>query len=297
MAPDLDVLFFSPTDPLLFLEYHRGFTHSLMFVPIGALICALVFHGFAKQRLKFREVYLFCLLGYGTHGLLDACTTYGTQLFWPITDLRIAWNNVSVVDPLFTLPLLVLVACSAIYHKPALARIGMIWGLAYLSFGVVQRERAENIGLAIAENRGHTPIRLEAKPGFLNLFLWKVIYETQDQYHVDGVRLGWPHTFIPGNSVDKLVIKRDLPWLKPDSQQRRDLERFRWFSNGYLAVDPIDKLYVIDIRYSMLPNEVQALWGIVMDPAADFTQHVRYVTRRDASPARMQQLIDMLKGP
>ena len=42
MAPDLDVLFQSPTDPILFLEFHRQFTHSLVFIPIGALLVFLV---------------------------------------------------------------------------------------------------------------------------------------------------------------------------------------------------------------------------------------------------------------
>ena len=80
MAPDVDVLIASSTDPLLFLEFHRQFTHALVFIPVGALICACAAHYFVKQRLPFRSTYLFCLLGYATHALLDGCTSYGTQL-------------------------------------------------------------------------------------------------------------------------------------------------------------------------------------------------------------------------
>ena len=80
LAPDLDVFIFSPTDPLLFLEFHRQFTHSLVFIPLGALLVATILHRFLGKGLRFRESYLFCLLGYATHGLLDTCTTYGTQL-------------------------------------------------------------------------------------------------------------------------------------------------------------------------------------------------------------------------
>ena len=80
MAPDLDVLMQSPTDPLLFLEYHRQFSHSLVFIPIGALLVAWpLFKFFARKVLTWRETYLACLAGYATHGLLDACTSYGTQ--------------------------------------------------------------------------------------------------------------------------------------------------------------------------------------------------------------------------
>ena len=97
MAADLDVLIRSSEDPLLFLEYHRQFTHSLVFIPLGGLICALVLHGIIGRRrgLKFRQSWLFCSLGYATHALLDACTTYGTMLFWPFSDARIAWNTIS----------------------------------------------------------------------------------------------------------------------------------------------------------------------------------------------------------
>ena len=83
MAPDLDVFIRSDVDPLLALEYHRQFTHSLLFIPIGSLICAIVFYPLVRAQLHFKQVWLFSALGYGTHGLLDACTTYGTQLFGP----------------------------------------------------------------------------------------------------------------------------------------------------------------------------------------------------------------------
>ncbi|NCG05712.1 MAG: metal-dependent hydrolase, partial [Gammaproteobacteria bacterium] len=106
MAPDLDVLIQSSTDPLLQLEYHRQFTHSLVFIPIGALVCAVAFWPLVRRHMSFKAVWFTALVGYATHGLLDACTTYGTLLLWPFSDARIAWNTISVVDPLFTLPLL-----------------------------------------------------------------------------------------------------------------------------------------------------------------------------------------------
>ena len=106
LAPDLDVLIRSSTDPLLYLEYHRQFTHALIFIPFGAGICTLLLHPLLRKRLSLRETGLACLLGYASHGLLDACTSYGTQLFWPFSDMRVAWNWISVVDPIFSLPLL-----------------------------------------------------------------------------------------------------------------------------------------------------------------------------------------------
>ena len=67
MAPDLDVLIRSSVDPLLFLEFHRQFTHSLVFIPIGAALCAAVLFPFVRRRCRAREVYLYCVIGYATH--------------------------------------------------------------------------------------------------------------------------------------------------------------------------------------------------------------------------------------
>ncbi len=286
MAPDLDVFIQSSTDSLLFLEYHRQFTHALVFIPIGAAVVALALHGFARRQLHFREAYLACLLGYGTHGLLDACTSYGTQLLWPFSDYRVAWNNVSVVDPLFTLPLLSLVILATVRRRRALAVAGLIWALGYLTFGVVQHQRAEAAGMRLAAQRGHEPQRLSAKAGFGNLLVWKVVYEHDGRFHVDGIRTGLTMSACPGASVLRLDQRRDLPWLDPGSQQARDLERFRWFSSDYVAPDPHRPNRVIDVRYSVVPNTIDPLWGIELDPNAGAGAHVRYVVDRTA---RLQQ--------
>ena len=132
LAPDLDVFIFSPTDPLLFLEFHRQFTHSLVFIPIGALLVATVLHRLLGKGLRFRESYLFCLLGYATHGLLDTCTTYGTQLLWPFTSERFAWNNVSIIDPLFTLPILALVIVGVYRKQPWFGRAAFSLSLIHI---------------------------------------------------------------------------------------------------------------------------------------------------------------------
>jgi inner membrane protein len=294
MAPDLDVLIWSPTDPMLLLEYHRQFTHALAFIPFGALLCALLFFRFARPALDFKQTYLVCFLGYGTHGLLDACTTYGTQLLWPFSDDRIAWNNVSVVDPAFTLPVMGLVALAAFRQKPLFARMAFAWAIAYLLFGVIQRERAEAAGYEIARAHGHTPLRLEAAPAFGTLLLWKIIYETEQEYHVDAVRVVFDTKTFPGSSARKLMVARDLPWLDPASQQARDLERFDWFSNHYLAIDNGNKHFIIDIRYSLIPNQVDPLWGIRLDPHAGSTQHVEYITDRNGAAGRISLLGRML---
>ena len=282
MAPDLDLLIQSPTDPLLFLEYHRHFTHALVFIPFGAAIVAVALHGFARRWLRFRESYLACLLGYATHGLLDACTSYGTLLLWPFSDYRVAWNSVSVVDPLFTLPLLSLVILAALRRRRAFAIAGLIWALGYIAFGTVQHQRAEAGGASLAAERGHEPVRLSAKTGFGNLLVWKVVYEHQGRFYVDGIRTGWAVTACPGASAERIDLQRHLPWLDLASQQGLDVERFRWFSSDYLARDPHLPNRIIDVRYSLVPNTIDPLWGIELDPSAASSSHVSYFVDRRA---------------
>lgn len=310
MAADVDVVIRSATDPLFALEFHRHFTHSLFFIPVGGLICALFFFYvfqpcIRRLTLSFRQVYCFCTLGYATHGLLDACTTYGTQLLWPFSDVRVAWNTISIIDPLYTLPLLLLIVLAVVQRrKPVLSkRLSLMafgWVIMYTSLGVIQRERAENMGLQIAESRGHKPLLLEAKPSFANILVWKIVYSVEngggERLYVDAVRAGWTLTDYQGGFVEKLDLQRDFPWLSTDSQQFRDVERFRWFSNDYLAVSPDHPNRIIDMRYSLLPNQIKGLWGVELDQSSDSSAHVRYVSDRQRSEDAFKLLWGMIKG-
>ena len=295
LAPDADVFIHSATDPLLSLQFHRQFTHALAFIPVGALLVALVVHPLAGRRvLRFATTYLVCLAGYATHGLLDACTSYGTQLLWPFSDMRVAWNNISIIDPLFTLPILLLVTVGLCRKSPLLARCALIWAGVYLLVGTVQRDRAAAIGHDMAASRGHVVERLEAKPTFGNLLVWKIVYESEGRFFVDAVRVGLSSRYYPGAAVNKLDPRRDLPWLQPDSQQARDVERFRWFSGDYLALSGSNT--ITDIRYSLVPNEIEGLWGIVLSPVAQPHQHVRYASRRTPTGPKWQAFREMLLG-
>mgnify|MGYP001579472166 FL=1 len=295
MAPDLDILIRSSADPLLSLEYHRQFTHSIIFIPFGGLICALfLFVVFKKiSPFNFKKTWLYCTLGYGTHGLIDACTSYGTLLFWPFSDMRIAWNNISIIDPLFTLPLILLIVIATIKKKNIYSNIALGWAVTYLMIGMYLHNVAINVGKEIAEQRGHTITRIKAKPSFGNLILWKTIYETDNQFYVDATNLLF-NKIIPGESIKKLNQEEDFPWLKEESQQYKDVERFKWFSNDFLAVNPQKKNQIIDIRYSGIPNEIGGLWGVQLNPNKHNHEHVEFVSMRSASIERFKVLRDMI---
>lgn len=295
MAPDLDVVIRSSSDPLLFLEYHRHFTHSLAFVPFGALLCAVVMHRFVRNQLQFRQTYLFALIAFATHGLLDACTTYGTMLLWPFSDARIAWNNVSVVDPLFTLPLIALIVLALKRRRPVFSYWAVLWTTFYLLLGVVQHERALDAVADLAESRGHTPTRIEAMPAFASLFLWRGIYEYEGKYYVDAIHMGRREIVYEGGSAEIVGPGAPPPGLVPGTQQALDLERFERLAAGYTAIDRSRPNLVMDMRYGILPNDADGIWGITLD-AAHPERHVEFTTRGDFEPGRGRALLGMIFG-
>lgn len=294
MTPDLDLLFRSSRDPLLAIELHRHFTHSLAFAPIGALICSAVLFSFVRRSLSFRACYGFSLLGYVTHGLLDACTSYGTLLFWPFSHRRIALDLVSVADPLMTLPLVGFLAVAASKRRPALAALGIIWCLLYLGFGSVQDHRAAAAIRELAASRGHAPVSVDVKPSLGNLWLFKTIYAYDGRFYVDAARIGFRTRIFEGQARKIFDSARDFPWLASGTQQARDVERFRVFADGYLAMDPEHPNRIVDLRYSLVPNRPDAFWGIELDPGASADTHAAYVTMRIRSPAEGRELLRML---
>ena len=295
LAPDLDVFIRSSTDPMLSLEYHRQFTHSLFFIPFGALIVTLVIFPLVKKSLSLKTVYVASFFGYTTHGFLDACTSYGTLLFWPFSNERVTWNNISVVDPIFTIPVLVLVATAIITRKPLFSFFAIGWMTFYLLLGFVQYERAFLVANDLAHSRGHTPERLTLKPSFGNLILWKSIYQYEENFYVDAIRTALSSTWCLGESIRMFDYQYHLPNLDIDSQQRKDIERFRWFSQDYLGFD-YEKSLVTDVRYSMVPNQIAPMWGLVIDVQKSKNEHAIWWTSRTLEQSQLDMFKDMLIG-
>jgi inner membrane protein len=235
------------------------------------------------------------MIGFATHGLLDAFTTFGTKLLWPFSDQRYSLDIISVVDPMFTVPLLAMVVLAAVTKTRRYLKWALLWGAVYLSVGYVQHQRAEAMGFKLAHERGHKVLRLEVKPTLGNLAVWKVVYETDEQFFVDAVK---PGLFKPvvwqGDNVRKLDVQRDFPWLDAISQQARDVGRFNLSSAGYLALDPNDSQRIGDVRYSMLPQKIAPLWGIELSPNAGVNDHVAFYTKRDDARAAVKRITVMM---
>ena len=295
LAPDLDVLIRSTDDPILFLEYHRQFSHSLFFIPFGSLIVALLIFPLVKGSMSLKTVYVASFLGYATHGLLDACTSYGTQLFWPFSNERVTWNNISIVDPIFTIPVVILVALAITKKKRVFSFFAIGWIAFYLSLGFIQYERSLSAAMELADSRGHNAERLTLKPSFGNLILWKSIYQHEETFYVDAIRTVQSSTWCSGESIRIFDYQYHLPDLDKESQQAKDIERFRWFSQDYLGYEEERKL-VTDIRYSMIPNQIKPMWGLVIDDQQGKNEHAIWWTSRSLDQSQLDLFKEMLSG-
>jgi inner membrane protein len=269
--PDIDVLWASLADPDVPWAAHRHFTHALLLIPVGALLAAAPLLAFRSLREQWRTVLAAAAIGTATHGPLDACTAYGTFLYWPFTDTRVAWDIISIIDPVFTLVLLVAVIAALFSAQARPVRIGGALALAYLGLGIVQHERARTVQLAIAEHRGQHLERGRVMPTIGNLVLWRSIYETRGRLFADAVRLSPAGSTLirPGSSLPRFTAD-DLPDRSADPERLdRVFATFENFADGYVAValeQTPQRTLLGDMRYSLDPAVFVPLWGLCVQP-------------------------------
>lgn len=244
--PDLDVVI-DYGDAVAQMTYHRGFSHSLFVLSGVALFITWLARrwrpnpGYSARRL-FLTVWLVLI----THVLLDSFTSYGTQLLWPLSTPPVAWSTIFIIDPLYTLPLLIAVLVTGI---SGFNRGGLRWhywalGLSslYLAFTVAGKHMAESRIHRVLALQQITPEKMFSTPTPFNSLLWRVLVLDGERYYE--ALVGWFDAQPP-----KLqVLPRGAVWRAQlaDSPQHARLE---WFSQGVLRYDRIgDRLIVTDLR-------------------------------------------------
>lgn len=247
--PDLDVVI-DYGDAVANMTYHRGFSHSLFVVSAVALLLTALIRrwrpdaGYSGTRLLL-TLWLVLL----THVLLDAFTSYGTQLLWPLPTPPIAWSSVFIIDPLYSVPLLLAVLVGGLFglrgrtaRWPAAA---LLLSSLYLGFTVAGKQMAEQRVEAAMARAGIQAERLFSTPTPFNSLLWRVILIDGAQYHE--ALVGWfddaPPQFV------SLPRGAALAQVLADSPQHA---RLQWFSGGFLRYDEEDgQLLVTDLRLGM----------------------------------------------
>jgi inner membrane protein len=290
---DVDILIRSASDPLLSLEFHRHFTHSIFFIPVGAGIAFLLLWPFLRKKLSAAYLYLYCFMGYLLSGFIDACTSYGTYLLWPLINARISWHIISIIDPVFTFILIAAIIVGYKKLSSSFGRIGLVLAGFYLLFTFSQMNRAENSIIELAAQRGHTIEKIIVKPTIGNSLLWRSVYLSNNTFYIDAVRTGLSKRIYQGDSIKQFSLTETFPDLDTNSLLAEDIQRFEIFSDDYVSQYPGRPEILGDVRYSMNPIGIKALWGIEMNPD-DASQHVKFDNYRDASKEVKQQFIDML---
>jgi inner membrane protein len=268
-APDIDVFIQSAADPLVAIEHHRGFTHALAFAPVGAAVVAAFWLARAEWRTwaRWRLLWACALLGYASHALLDAATTYGTQLWWPFSRHRESWDLIAIVDPLFTLALAAgLITALLRRHLRSSATVLML-GAGYIALGGVQHARARAAQHTLVTARGHTPERSEIMPTLGNNLVWRALYQHDGKIYSDRLRVGWfsGATVREGWSI-QLVRAADLTPAERARDQRSSFARFAWFSEHWVARSPADATLLADMRYTLSAEAFDPIWGIRFTP-------------------------------
>jgi inner membrane protein len=296
LLPDADAAIRSASDPLLYAEFHRHFTHSLAFVPVGGAVASLPWVLRRSTRALWKPFMAAAIVGYATHGPLDASTTYGTRLLWPFSDLRVAWNWISIIDPVFTGVLLVGTYAAARRRSTWPLVFTLAVCLAYLAGGALQRERALGVQSRIASARGHERHAGAVFPGFGNTLVWRSLYRSGDRLYMDRIRVppfGAP-SWSPGAAVDALTDGMALA-RAGDERRARDLERFQRFTNGWVAPAPGDPDLLGDARYSMSAAEFRPVWGIRFTSGPG-PPYVLWVDRSRERRVDVLELVDELRG-
>ncbi|MEH3086394.1 MAG: metal-dependent hydrolase [Xylophilus ampelinus] len=251
--PDLDVAI-RYADPVSAMTHHRGFSHSLpVLTAAAALLTAAVRRWRPSPGYGAGRLFLALWLVLATHPLLDAFTSYGTQLWWPWRPVPAAWSSVFIIDPFFTLPLLAAVLAAAVRGRP---RPGWPWracgwalgwcGL-YLALSLGAKAVAEHRVRAALEADGLRPRAVFSTPLPFNVLLWRVVALTgDDRYHeaVAGVFDRGP----PERLAQPLGGALAAAGLADSPEHAR----LRWFSGGWLRYDDAGgQLVVTDLRMGL----------------------------------------------
>jgi len=183
--PDLDVLSIFFTDKVTALEIHRGFTHSILFSALFAPILAFIVVKFEKHK-NFKDWFWLFFWTFVTHPILDAQTTWGTQLFWPL-DIRLAFKNIFVVDPLYTVPFLVFLLLAMRQKKGDKKRrfynnLGIIFSSFYLLLTLVLKGISYRNFVKELDEQNIIYTDIKTKPAPLNTLLWTANVKTENAY-------------------------------------------------------------------------------------------------------------------
>jgi len=248
--PDMDVVI-DFGDAVADMTYHRGFSHSLFVLAGLSLLLAWLGRRFRPHPdYSATRLWLCIWLILFTHVLLDALTSYGTQLFWPLTSAPVAISSIFIIDPLYTLPLLlaVIVGLFAGMGSAGLRwqRTALVVSSVYLLSTLAGKQMAEyRLDRALALAGIETEQRFSSPTPF-NTLLWRVVAVDGDDYY-EGLT-----SWLDDEPPELVRLPRQYSQAATALEGSRQHARLRWFTRDMLRYDLIEGQWVVtDLRLGM----------------------------------------------
>lgn len=253
--PDLDgiVIALLTQDEVLRMVWHRGVSHSLLVLPFVAWAIWAWFRGRGGRVAQApRRWFWAILLALITHPLLDAFTVYGTQLWWPIPVHPAMWASVFIIDPLYTVWLIIACALAWLLKEKPLGTWALAAGLAistaYLGFSLIAKHSIERRADAVLAQMGLADAPRFSVPQPFTTRRWTVVAMTAEGYVHAPVALGdtAPPVFAHAASdVQALQQAQPLPMV----------QRLMWFNRGFMRAQVRDDTLVLsDLRMGVEPD-------------------------------------------
>ena len=234
--PDLDILAYPLMDIVAFTKFHRGPSHSItLLLPLSLLLAFVLPKIHPQTPITRYRWWLFASFVLITHTLLDCFTTWGTQLFWPFEG-AIAWNNIFVIDPFYTLPLLIFLVLAIWQHKKEekrkkLIRTGLIISTAYLALTLANKAYMNTSFQEELEKEARIQ-DFQTSPSPLNNFLWSTMALTEKGNYLVGYRT-------------LFAIERDIRFRKIKGQHRL-LKELKAYENVQGLIDISKGFYAVE---------------------------------------------------
>ncbi|MCM2129849.1 metal-dependent hydrolase [Larsenimonas rhizosphaerae] len=248
--PDMDVLI-SHGSAIADFTGHRGFSHSLLVLTVLAALMTLGLSRWRRTRhIPAHLWWWFCFLPLITHPLLDALTAYGTRLFWPLNSPPIALDTLFIIDPLYTLPLLLGVLITLV--RPSLHRsvvIGLALSTLYMGWAITAKQiiRA-SISPVLIDHRWQQADRF-IQPMPMTTFLWRVVVLEGDRRHESYVS-------IFDDAPPRFDTFRRFPENAVAATHWPEARRLLWFTQGRLMFRAQgDQLIATDLRMGLPGRE------------------------------------------
>ena len=248
--PDLDV-FIDFGGAVENYTYHRGFSHSLfVLAPFSVLVWLSLRRWWAPAREKPLRWLAAVSLALITHPLLDAHTAYGTQLFWPLTVPPTSWATLFIIDPLYTLPLLVGVLVASFRRQlgGAALRAGLIVSTLYIGWSWVAQTVVTRNAEDVLASMQLQDAQVFVTPTPLNTLLWRVVVVADDRYLE-----GFDSLLIDEGSMRFTSYTTGLNFIE-EASDLWAVGRLRWFARDFVKARVDNgRLVISDLRMGQEP--------------------------------------------